>query len=108
MSDDEESFNQSFFECEIRKQKYKELLDYGREAAEKVEISSFVDNINIFTELVIESNKLCEQANLGQANRVGQSGEVVLDAQVCLLHFRCFSKYRLMILIVSLFRFFSL
>lgn len=82
MSGDEQPFNQSFFECEIRKQKYKELLNYGREAAEKVETSSFVDNMNVFTELVIESNKLCEEGD--PSDRCGQSGEIVLDAQVCM------------------------
>lgn len=84
MSDDEETFNQSFFECEIRKQKYKRLLNYGQEAAEKVETSSFADNMSVFTELVIESNKLCDEGE--PADRCGQSGEIVLDAQVCVVY----------------------
>lgn len=106
MSDDEQPFNQSFFESEIRKQKYKQLLDYGRQAAENVETSSFIDNMNVFTELVIESNKLCEEGD--PSDRCGQSGEIVLDAQVCIqiythTMFQLFRLNHLMIFIVFLF-----
>lgn len=74
------SLNTSLSESDQRKQKYKDLLDIGGEAAKNQENNSVVDNLEVLTNLIIKSNDLLNQGTI--RDRVGQSSEVVLDAQV--------------------------
>lgn len=77
---EENFFDHTYVECEIRKRKYKALLDRGSEFAETVETNSVFDNIETLTNMVIQSNELVEEGNT--EDRIGRSGEIVLDAQV--------------------------
>lgn len=64
---------------EARKQKYKQLLDIGARAMENSENSSVAENLDVLTDLVLQSTELINSGNID--DRVGQSSEVVLDAQ---------------------------
>lgn len=68
-------------ESEARKTEYKKLLVKGTEAMEANENSSVATNLEVLTELVETSNDLLSKGTID--DRVGQSSEVVLDAQVC-------------------------
>lgn len=65
---------------EVRKQKYKYLLDVGARAMENSENSSVAENLEVLTDLVMQSTELITSGKID--DRVGQSSEVVLDAQV--------------------------
>lgn len=69
--------NVSFSASAQRKQKYKDLLEIGGEAAKNQESNSVVDNLTIVTDLITQSDDLFKQ---GDNN--GVSSESVLDAQV--------------------------
>lgn len=77
MSDDA---NSSFTQSAARKKEYKHLLEVGGEAANNVDNKTIAENFIALRDLVTESNKLARQGQL--ADRIGQSAEVVLDAQV--------------------------
>ncbi|XP_031625766.1 EP300-interacting inhibitor of differentiation 3 [Contarinia nasturtii] len=83
MSADIENDLNSSLSSAIRKKEYKHLLDVGGQAAENVEVNSVVDNLITLKGLLTESNKLAAQGVI--TDRIGQSAEVVLDAQVCKL-----------------------
>lgn len=76
-SENRNSLNTSLSESEQRKQKYKDLLEIGVEGVKNQENSSVVDNFELLTNLILQSNELLEQGNI--QDRVGQSSEVVLD-----------------------------
>lgn len=75
-----DDLNSSQIQSAVRKREYKHLLEIGGHAAENVDSNSVVDNLSALKNLLIKSNALVEQGNL--TDRVGQSAEVVLDAQV--------------------------
>lgn len=80
----ESDLNSSILQCAVRKREYKHLLEIGGQAAENVDNNSVADNLIALKDLLIRSNELAEQGTL--ADRVGQSAEVVLDAQVRISH----------------------
>lgn len=63
-----------------RKQKYKEILERGTNAAEESEGRSIVENLNIIDGLLIDSNKLIQEGTV--ADRIGYTTEVLMDIQV--------------------------
>lgn len=67
-------------ESDARKQEYKHLLDVGARAMENTENSSIAANLEALTDLVCKSDVLIGTGSI--EDRVGQSSEVVLDAQV--------------------------
>lgn len=68
-------------ESEARKTEYKKLIEAGAQAMQAAENSSLATNIDVLTDLVERSNELITKGTV--EDRVGQSSEVVLDAQVC-------------------------
>lgn len=80
MSDGESDLNTSLKQSAVRKREYKHLLDQGGQFAENVDNNSVADNLNALKGLLVKSNELISQGNL--RDRIGQSAEVVLDAQV--------------------------
>lgn len=64
----------------IRKIKYKKILDQAAEIAENNEAESVLENLHKVKCLLKASNKLMEEGNI--EDRLGQTSEVVLDAQV--------------------------
>lgn len=85
MSRDGSDLNQSLLQSAVRKKEYKHLLELGGQAAENVDLNSVADNLIALKDLLTKSNELIGQGVL--TDRVGQSAEVVLDAQVCLFTF---------------------
>lgn len=77
---DDDVFNQTFVESELRKQRYKELLDMGSEVIGTVDTNSITENIEALTHLVLQSNELINEGET--IDRIGRSAEIVLDAQV--------------------------
>lgn len=65
---------------EDRKLKYRNLLDVGARAVENSENSSVSENLDVLTDLVLQSTELIKSGKI--EDRVGQSSEMVLDAQV--------------------------
>lgn len=80
MSEEAVDLNTSQFQSAVRKKEYKHLLEVGGQAAENVDTNSVVDNLQALKKLLIKSNELIGQGTL--TDRIGQSAEVVLDAQV--------------------------
>lgn len=80
LNESEEDLNSSILQCAVRKKEYKQLLEIGGHAAENVENNSVVDNLIALKDLLTKSNQLVEQGAI--TDRIGQSAEVVLDAQV--------------------------
>lgn len=80
MSGEENELNRTQYESAIRKREYKHLLDVGGAAMENIEANSVADNFATLKDLLIKSNELSDQGTL--MDRVGQTAEVVLDAQV--------------------------
>lgn len=82
MSDDskENDLNTSLFQSAVRKREYKHLLEIGGQAAENVDMNSVADNLIALKDLLTRSNELIGQGRID--DRIGQSAEVVLDAQV--------------------------
>lgn len=76
----EDFFNQSYFESEMRKQAYKELLTEGSEVVEHMDSNTLVDNLEAVHKLITKSNELISKGDV--SDRVGRTTEVVLDAQV--------------------------
>lgn len=72
--------NRTLSESAIRKEKYKKLLDEGHRATEDCESSSIIENIEAISNMAIKSNALATEGNI--SDRVGQTAELVLDAQV--------------------------
>lgn len=70
--------NVSFSPSAQRKQKYKDLLEIGGEAARNQENNSVVDNLTIVTDLITQSDDLFKQGDHDGST----STECVLDAQV--------------------------
>lgn len=69
-------------ESELRKQKYKDLLELGVEAVKNQENNSIVDNLKALTDLIEKTDNLFQQAN-SVIERAGESSsEALLDAQV--------------------------
>lgn len=77
---EQEDLNISFKESAIRKEQYKQLLEKGGRAIEEHETKSLAENISSLLELVRKSDELIKQGKV--SDRVGQTAEVVLDAQV--------------------------
>lgn len=80
MSDNEVDLNSSALQCALRKREYKNLLDIGGRTAENVENNSIADNLIALKDVLSKANALVNQGKL--LDRIGQSSEVVLDAQV--------------------------
>lgn len=80
MSGDSNDSNNSYLQSAVRKKEYKHLLEIGGETAENVDNNSVVDNFIALKDLITKSNALIGQGTL--SDRIGQSAEVVLDAQV--------------------------
>lgn len=74
--------NSSLVQSAARKKEYKQLLEIGGQVAENVDNNSVADNLMALTDLLRKSNVLNAQGKL--TDRIGQSAEVVLDAQVSL------------------------
>lgn len=72
--------NSSLLQSAVRKKEYKSLLEIGGHAAENVDNYSVADNLIALKDLLTKSNELNGQGVL--TDRIGQSAEVVLDAQV--------------------------
>lgn len=64
----------------IRKEKYKKLLDQGGQVAEESDANTIIHNLAMVTSLVKASNELVQEGKT--VDRLGQTAEVVLDAQV--------------------------
>ncbi|XP_055317108.1 EP300-interacting inhibitor of differentiation 3-like [Sitodiplosis mosellana] len=79
----ESDLNSSLLQSAVRKREYKHLLELGGQAAENVDNKSVADNLTTLKDLLTRSNELAGQGSL--SDRIGQSAEVVLDAQVCKL-----------------------
>lgn len=84
MSGDGVDLNSSHLQSARRKQEYKNLLEIGGQTAENVDNNSVADNLIALRELLAKSNDLAQQGTI--ADRIGQSAEVVLDAQVSKIH----------------------
>lgn len=67
-------------ESEARKHEYKQLLEIGSRAMENSENNTIAENMEMLTDLVCKSDQLIATGSI--EDRVGQSSEVVLDAQV--------------------------
>lgn len=80
MSGDGVDLNSSHLQSAVRKREYKNLLEIGGQTAENVDNNSVADNLIALKELLTRSNALAEQGTI--SDRIGQSAEVVLDAQV--------------------------
>lgn len=80
MSGDGVDLNSSHLQSAVRKREYKNLLEIGGQTAENVDNNSVADNLIALKELLLRSNELAGQGSI--ADRIGQSAEVVLDAQV--------------------------
>lgn len=80
MSSEDCDLNNSLVQSAARKKEYKQLLEAGGQTAENVDNISVVDNFLALRDLLIKANDLVGQGTL--TDRVGQSAEVVLDAQV--------------------------
>lgn len=80
MSDENSELNTSQLQSAVRKKEYKHLLEIGGQTAEDVDNNSVVDNFIALKDLLVKSNELITQGSL--TDRIGQSAEVVLDAQV--------------------------
>lgn len=80
MSGDGVDLNSSQLQSAVRKREYKNLLDLGGQTAENVDNNSVADNLLALRDLLIKSNALAQQGTV--SDRIGQSAEVVLDAQV--------------------------
>lgn len=76
----ENDLNTSLFQSAVRKREYKHLLEIGGQAAENVDMHSVADNLIALKDLLTRSNELIGQGRID--DRIGQSAEVVLDAQV--------------------------
>lgn len=72
--------NSSHVQSAYRKREYKNLLEIGGQTAENVDNNSVADNLTALRDLMLKSNQLVAQGTL--LDRIGQSAEVVLDAQV--------------------------
>lgn len=83
MSGDGADLNSSHLQSAYRKREYKNLLEIGGQTAENVDNNSIADNLIALKDLLLRSNELVGQGTL--SDRIGQSAEVVLDAQVCKL-----------------------
>lgn len=75
-----DDLNSSLIQSALRKREYKQLLELGGHTAENCDTNSVVENLSALKQLLVKSNELLGQGDL--ADRVGQSAEVVLDAQV--------------------------
>lgn len=75
-----DDLNSSIIQSALRKREYKQLLEIGGRTAENCDTNSVVENLSALKQLLVKSNELIGQGDL--ADRVGQSAEVVLDAQV--------------------------
>lgn len=82
MSQQESDLNTSMKQSAVRKREYKNLLEIGGQFAENADNNSVADNLNALKGLLVKSNELAGQGTL--KDRIGQSAEVVLDAQVSL------------------------
>lgn len=80
MSDENSELNSSVLQSAVRKKEYKHLLEVGALTAENIDNTSVVDNLIALKDLLVKSNELIGQGSL--TDRIGQSAEVVLDAQV--------------------------
>lgn len=80
MSSEDSELNNSLVQSATRKKEYKQILEAGSHTAENVDNISVVDNFIALRDLLTKANDLIGQGNL--TDRVGQSAEVVLDAQV--------------------------
>lgn len=78
-----DDLNNSLIQSALRRREYKQLLEIGGRTAENCDTNSVVENLSALKQLLVKSNELIGQGDL--ADRVGQSAEVVLDAQVCKL-----------------------
>lgn len=87
-----EDLNTSQIQSAVRKREYKNLLEIGGQAADNVDSNSVVENLSVLKDLLIKSNELVGQGNL--TDRVGQSAEVVLDAQVKFLYSSNYTQHR--------------
>lgn len=76
----ESDLNTSLFQSAVRKREYKHLLEIGGQAAENVDNQSVADNLIALKDILTRSNELIGQGQV--YDRIGQSAEVVLDAQV--------------------------
>lgn len=94
MSDENSELNTSVLQSAVRKKEYKHLLEIGGQTAENVDNISTVDNFIALRDLLMKSNELIGQGTL--TDRIGQSAEVVLDAQVHFpFHFHNIANSRL-------------
>lgn len=64
----------------VRKEKYKKLLEQGGQVAEESDANTIIHNLAMVTSLVKASNELVQEGKT--VDRLGQTAEVVLDAQV--------------------------
>ncbi|XP_055307744.1 EP300-interacting inhibitor of differentiation 3-like isoform X2 [Sitodiplosis mosellana] len=76
----ENDLNSSLLQSAVRKREYKHLLELGGQAAENLDNKSIADNLTTLKDLLTRSNELAGQGSL--SDRIGQSAEVVLDAQI--------------------------
>lgn len=69
----------------LRKAKLKSLIDKGGKLAEEADSRTVIQNLISVTRLIEESNVVAASGKL--SDRIGQTSEVVLDAQVTNLNF---------------------
>lgn len=71
-------------ESALRKERYKQILDHADQVLEGHGANTVIENVKLSNELLRASNQLEEEGL--QEDRVGQTAEVVLDAQVYRKH----------------------
>lgn len=78
----------------IRKEKYKKILEQGGQVAEESDANTIIHNLAMVTSLVKASNELVQEGKT--VDRLGQTAEVVLDAQVKYNLHESFSEKRML------------
>lgn len=64
----------------VRKEKYKQILEQGSRIAEESDAHTVISNLEMVTDLIKASNALIAEGKT--SDRIGNTSEVVLDAQV--------------------------
>lgn len=90
MSGDGVDLNSSHLQSALRKREYKNLLEIGGQTAENADNNSVADNLIALRDLLTKTNELAGQGTI--LDRIGQSAEVVLDAQVYAIRIDSFNK----------------